>query len=383
MALVDYMGFRIIAMSLLPIDKSTLVYGTNDGGIKIHNSNMKLSEHMKQAAEIINIRNHICGLRAMSGARLRGWKELCAPADLEGHLGTDGHFYLIDFARTLPPESPEISSKSSHLYRLLRPEFIKAYHEPLCSDAFSGFVMADPKYEEYNQAIRIATRYLITDLIPRFVRDSLVWQVREAAERNLLHEFPLTEAIHAKGICMRHIGYILHHIRPDHEFTCARALLLVEAIARVIKNKLRGLLRRKMKHVRQPLEAPYRQLVVRFLNLVFGKSRESVEFWDTILKKQLKSKFNIDGQTTSDGFPLKKFVTLMETKELSPYLLLFHRVESLTGIKFIPQVCSKLKDPNVFARIVKERYPFDDTDLDEIGYRVKVKNNNNIYILHF
>lgn len=374
MALVDYMGFRIIAMSLLPINKDTLVYGTNDGGIVIHNSNMKLYSLMKEAAEAINIKKHICGLRAMSGLRLRGWKELYSPADLEGHLGEDGNFYLIDFARTLPPESPDLRSKSSHLYRLLRPEFIKAYEEPLCSDGFSGFLMADPNIEEHNQALRDATTYLKTDLIPRFVRDSLVWQVREAVERNALHEFRLTEAIHAKGICMRHIGYILKHIRSESEFACVRALLLVEAIARVIKNKLRGLLRRKMKNVRQPLEAPYRQLVVRFLNLVFGKSRESVEFWKIVIKKQLASKFNIDGQTTSEGFPLKKFLGLMATNELSPLLMLFGRLVSLTGIKLTPQASTKVNDPTKFARITKERYPFDDTDLDEIGYRVKHMN---------
>jgi hypothetical protein len=30
--LIDYMGFRLMAMSILPIDRTTLVYGSQDGG---------------------------------------------------------------------------------------------------------------------------------------------------------------------------------------------------------------------------------------------------------------------------------------------------------------------------------------------------------------
>ena len=32
MALVDYLGFRLTAMSLLPVGSDTLVYGTMDAG---------------------------------------------------------------------------------------------------------------------------------------------------------------------------------------------------------------------------------------------------------------------------------------------------------------------------------------------------------------
>ena len=34
-------------------------------------------------------------------------------------------------------------SPGCFLYRLLRPEFVRAYSEPLSSDAFSGFVKND------------------------------------------------------------------------------------------------------------------------------------------------------------------------------------------------------------------------------------------------
>lgn len=37
MALIDFRGFRLIAQALLPIDKSTLRYGSDDGGVTFHN----------------------------------------------------------------------------------------------------------------------------------------------------------------------------------------------------------------------------------------------------------------------------------------------------------------------------------------------------------
>lgn len=80
--------------------------------------------------------------------------QIQAPADIEGHLGGDGRYYLLDFARTYPPEAP--SKRFYHkfdcalnnvfraihktvLYFRLRPEFVRNYNIPLSSDAFSGF----------------------------------------------------------------------------------------------------------------------------------------------------------------------------------------------------------------------------------------------------
>lgn len=81
-----------------------------------------------------------------------GTEIMYSPADLEGHkgknplkfflhiTGRDGRFYLLDFSRVLPPETPCPHFKNSHLSRVLRPEFVQEFHKPLCSDAFSGFI---------------------------------------------------------------------------------------------------------------------------------------------------------------------------------------------------------------------------------------------------
>ncbi len=48
MALIDYLGFRLIAISLVPIDKATIVYGSNDGGRSIHNTSKEFSGMMRK-----------------------------------------------------------------------------------------------------------------------------------------------------------------------------------------------------------------------------------------------------------------------------------------------------------------------------------------------
>ena len=39
MAIVDFMGYRVIAMSLLPIGPDTIVYGTCDAGANVFMTN--------------------------------------------------------------------------------------------------------------------------------------------------------------------------------------------------------------------------------------------------------------------------------------------------------------------------------------------------------
>ena len=80
---------------------------------------------------------------------------------VEGHFGLDGRYYLIDFARVFPPETPESGysiapnetlvystqtrcppsyrTKGAFLYRLLRPELVVRNGVALSSDSFSRF----------------------------------------------------------------------------------------------------------------------------------------------------------------------------------------------------------------------------------------------------
>lgn len=90
---------------------------------------------------------------------------LYGPADIEGHKGKDGRFYLIDFARCSPPESTAVSknqNKRAIFFQLLRPEFLRLYGKNLSCDTYSGF---DPS-AKHRQQLQEAVEYLHTALIP-------------------------------------------------------------------------------------------------------------------------------------------------------------------------------------------------------------------------
>jgi hypothetical protein len=96
---------------------------------------------------------------------------------------------------------------------------------------------------------------------------------------------------------LRYMGFVLHRLEVG-QFSEAAVdcylLVLVEAIARVLKNLLRAELRTLMFSLKVPLVAPYRQLVVSYLNRVFGDhpSFESAAFWSDVVAKELRDKFS-------------------------------------------------------------------------------------------
>lgn len=120
-------------MSQLPIDKTTLVVGSCDGGLTVVNSHATVAGHMAAMGRGLNLKGHFAGSAAERSQFLH------TPLDLEGHVGHDGKFYLCDFSRLMPPEMPRRDCKQAYLYQLLRREYVAALEEPLCSDAYSQF----------------------------------------------------------------------------------------------------------------------------------------------------------------------------------------------------------------------------------------------------
>ena len=78
--------------------------GSCDGGVTVYNEDHSLLSKVRTAAKLLNLKNHLCGMNAHSR------KELYTPLDLEGHLGSDGKHYLLDFSRVMPPEYPRFKS---------------------------------------------------------------------------------------------------------------------------------------------------------------------------------------------------------------------------------------------------------------------------------
>ena len=91
-------------------------------------------------------------------------------ADLEGHIGRDKRFYILDTARVYPPTAPFRGGiKRQHLWNFFRPEFLSIYPENLSSDAMSGFGAQDSKKDF--DAIKTATNELLTGIIPKFAKN--------------------------------------------------------------------------------------------------------------------------------------------------------------------------------------------------------------------
>jgi hypothetical protein len=134
-ALLDYKGFRVIAMSVLPITKATLLYGSDDGGATVHAEDEELNRLMKAAARRLNLKGHTVGLKKESKKTIYG------PGDLEAHLGFDGRYYVVDVGRGMPPEAPLTLQQVREepravFYKFLRPEWVIKQSTPLCSDGW-------------------------------------------------------------------------------------------------------------------------------------------------------------------------------------------------------------------------------------------------------
>jgi hypothetical protein len=98
----DIAGFRLLAMSVLPIGGETLRYGSADAGRTVHNGEAD-PEIASAAAELgatLNLRKHLAGVNASTA------KDVWFGVDVEIHRGRDDRAYLLDGARLLPAEAP-------------------------------------------------------------------------------------------------------------------------------------------------------------------------------------------------------------------------------------------------------------------------------------
>jgi len=118
-------------MSVVPISKETLMYGSDDGGLHVHSDNQKLNDIMRSVALRLNLKPHTVGLKQKT--------TIYGPGDVEAHEGYDGRFYVVDVGRAMPPEAPltlqQVKEEPrSVFYRFLRPEWVRDQPKPLCSD---------------------------------------------------------------------------------------------------------------------------------------------------------------------------------------------------------------------------------------------------------
>jgi hypothetical protein len=247
MCLLDLRGFRLLALSVLPIDASTLRYGSPDGGRTILCGTAPgceaLEASLERAARMLNLASHYC--QSPQGPPCL----LHAACDLEAHLARDRRFYLLWASplilAPLPPPSPlplapltslqrllavfpsrhsdlvqaqcpayailfchcmcECISDGGHgaVYERLRPEFVRTWPQPLSPDAYSRLASASD-VEAQNAAVDAASEYLERVLVPR-VAFALAAEYARAAARSPHHaevylaDSSLSTIIHSFG----------------------------------------------------------------------------------------------------------------------------------------------------------------------------------------
>jgi hypothetical protein len=317
MSLIHYMGYCLIAMSLLPIGKDSLKYGSSDAGKTMHFDVPAINEKMKAAGEALNLKGHIAGLSKYQS-------NLCyGPGDIECHLGKDGRFYVLDFARTFPPEAvlqDSLAEKGQILFKLLRPELVQSNTVPLSSDAFTGFGMSDPLHKTHNREVQEATERLFTSVIPDFITRSKQSSLNlSALDGNLVKE------IHKEGINVRNLG-LVRRLYTEDEAT--QIQILVEMIARVIKNKLKRQWRAITKVNQYITEEQCKQVSVVVLNKLYSDSEDSTKFWTQKMPKYLQKKFRYALFASEKDIDLRNSIDLVGSAPRN----LLARIQQVTGI---------------------------------------------------
>jgi tetratricopeptide (TPR) repeat protein len=460
MTIIDYKGFRVVAMPVLPINSSTLIHGSSDGAKTIKYSplvNLKLQRmasmlnlapytHTARNVEFyfpIDLEIHLVRSQYSFNPQLSAPSSptspsspLSSPSPLttnssimfsnttpthspnpsthSPHLSTprtmmntpsplhyhsphqynnntkedrdENHYYLVDFSRIFPPESPELSihsaESSAWLYRLLRPEFVRHYKTPLCSDAYSSFIKFSSNPSQYNLNVKEATNFLFTQTIPNFV--SFLTSIAPHKRS----QTPLLNLMHLKGINVRYLGVIYsllhspndnyHHdqhanhspYRCDHPFWSA--VILIEMIARVFKDRLKKLLRTDMKKSETTSEVAQLRIILSELNSLFGSSTGTLIYWNKMIFGTLVTKFpawrNFSySHLTETSLQSHVFSLQLEAFHNGKHYLL-KRISKLLGISFTTKIWNYYQ---LSSHTFNFRNPFLETDIKQLKDRVK------------
>lgn len=296
MALIDYRGYRISAMTILPISRSTLVYGSLDQGNSIIKSDNLATSMIEEICQSMNLKGH------MAGKEIQNF--IYTPTDIEVHKGTDNNYYAINFARAVPPEYGRHKTQLDYLVHRLRPEFVRKYNTPLSSDAFSPMGFHDQLI--HNNEVKAATHYLLHESIVEFTErfeSYLSQDINNISIRNLAGlqstlqhnvykkaQTILISEMHREGINLRYMG----KIRRITKNRVLKRVILVEMISRVLKNTLRCKWRNLMKKNPESEEESYKHITAKFLNLALGSTNESSIYWQFHVKPEIVTKF-VDG----------------------------------------------------------------------------------------
>ncbi|GAM25978.1 hypothetical protein SAMD00019534_091530 [Acytostelium subglobosum LB1] len=330
MCLIDSYGYRLIAISVLPIKKDTLIYGSSDGGNTMHNDVDEVNEMMEKVCKKMNLKGHLAGLDP---------KYIYGPGDFEIHQSPeDNAYYALDFGRLLPPQAYFDSNGHAIAHRdvffkLLRPELVRTFDRPLSSDAFTGWGSEDPKQEQHNEDIIEATSHLF-DIVIR----QAATELESLAKQELFKDtFDIGPFVHKFGINLRHLGRLRSMI--DSSNTKVRRLILNEMVVRVLKSAIKDELRLKLSVKGHYVGSEKKRFdtIVNFMNRMFNNEDKLAplkDFWTVQIKLMLGEKY---GATTC-GLTSEEMHANYDLFFSISLPLLIQRLQKKTGIKFSKRI---------------------------------------------
>ena len=325
LALVEYLGYRLLAMPILPLPSAVPpLLGSSDAGRTVFASEEELNSLMRSAAAELHLAAH-----TVNGV------EMYTAGDVEGHRGEDGRYYILDLARSFPPENPATSKQpQAALFRLLRPELLqllKADGEPpLSSDAYTrwGVEAADVHNARADAATHLLHELYLKALarkwmsseksdVDRLLADDDTAMEGSEVTRSLSSQpatfapdeelsvegedvrlLRLSEELHCHGLNMRHLGMLRQHILAEYggseHAASVGLLLLVEVVSRTLKSLLRRRLRscvEKVTSVSASAEYDCVKCAVDFLNLCTASHTQSAAFWSGEVETALRLRF--------------------------------------------------------------------------------------------
>ncbi|KAK1939175.1 EIN3-binding F-box protein 1 [Phytophthora citrophthora] len=215
---VDFQGFRVLCSSKIPIEVVTwtesgdiqrtskqLVHGSDNRGKTVTFQSKELDEAFANVAERLNLSRH----------SVRGYQDLTsksvhAAGDMLGYLNGEKQLVVLNFARAMPPEDPDVTRHlvqstrgMSIMWRQLRPELVRSFRTPLSPDALSSLTYRTPDWQIQALDVEGATKYLIKEVIPLFA-------VKLSTKPDYFDspEFEFVKELHRHGINMRHLGLL-------------------------------------------------------------------------------------------------------------------------------------------------------------------------------
>jgi hypothetical protein len=221
-------------MPLLPLQgNDTLCYGSGDAGVTVLNKFAAVDKWLEHATSQMKLAPHWVRDQVMYTG-----------GDVEVHFGKDMNFYLLDLARTFPPEDP-ISYQMQHkapkvisnavFFRMMRPELLSCWASitgdqfPVSSDVFSRW--GEESSDVHNSIAKQCCSFMFEHQIPLLAA--------ALADSDSIRSGSLATIFHKHGVNLRHLALVgIICVQP-----LVRTQIAEQIVIRVLKCLIRQFLR--------------------------------------------------------------------------------------------------------------------------------------------